>query len=98
MLTDFLLAFAASLCIFLCMQGVKRRLLLPAVTGGNLRVAFLVEVSGAAPELENTVKALLRLRDEIRGAEIIIKDCGSDAETAAVAQHLAQMHGIKLIF
>lgn len=99
MIYNFLIAFLISLCIFGLMQWAKNRLLGSVPRGRNIRLSTVIIVSGSAPELENTVKALVWLRQSGRlDAEIVLRNCGMDEETASVAEKLARRGDVKLIF
>lgn len=99
MLIDILIGFAVALGLFVLMQAVKTAFLSPVPKGKNMRLSTVIAVNGSAPELENTVKALVWLRQSGRlDTDIVLRDCGMDADTAAVAEKLTQEGSIKLIY
>ena len=66
-------------------------LLLPGVCPARMVVAARGDGSG----LEQTVKALLWLRRTgLWWGEVVIEDCGLDADGAALANALAQRNGV----
>ena len=86
MLLEFIIAFAAAFAIYLLIYGVKTRLLSPVPKGQNMLISTVIAVNGPATELENTVKAVEWLRISGRlDTEIVVRNCGMDPETAAVA-------------
>lgn len=99
MLANALVGFMAALGIFMLLQLLKRKLYSPLPNGENISLSTKVTVSGSAPELEATVKALLHLRDSgaISGSIVLI-DRGMDAETARVAEMLARDGHIEIKF
>lgn len=99
MLINALIGFLAAVGIFCLMQSVKKAVFSPVPKGGNMRLSTVIAVHGSAPELESTVKALLWLRESGRlDAEIVLRNCGMDADTAEVAEKLAREGSAKLIF
>lgn len=99
MLLDFLIGLAIAFGLFALMYAIKSWLLSPVPRGGNMRISTVIAVHGSAPELETTVKALRWLRTSGKlDAEIVLRDCGMDGETAAVAEKLAGDGLVKLIF
>lgn len=99
MIIDFLIAFAAALCLFVLLQYVKDRLLSFVPKADNITLRTVVSVSGPAPELEATVRAIRWLHQSGRlRTEIVLRNCGMDAETALIAEKLAQRGDVKLIF
>lgn len=98
MFINAVIGFLAALGIFCILQWLKKALLCPVPRGGNMRLSTVIAVQGSAPELEATVKALRCLRDGgVLEAEIVLRDCGMDEETALMAEKLAREDGLKLI-
>ena len=80
---------AIILCIFayLMLQRAVRKLLLPVRCGSGVKLNIVIEASGRAPELENTLKCAKLLQENCRKATfIIIKDEGMDDDARRVAE------------
>jgi len=98
MLTNAIIAFFAALGIFFLIQGIKHWFYRPVPKGENMLISTVISLSGPAPELEASVKALNCLREcGVLPGEIVIQNCGTDEETARVAQLLAGKDGVKII-
>lgn len=98
MILDCMIAFVAAGALYFIMQRLKSWLYKAASGGGNVRLSTVLSVHGAAPELEYRVKSLENLRESGRiDGDIILRDCGMDPETAAIAEKLAETGRVKLI-
>jgi len=98
MVLDFIVAFFAAWGLFSLMEWVKTRLLSVCKMGKNIRLSTVISVSGSSVELEQTVKSLEHLRASGRlDGEIIIRNCGMDDDTAAVAEKMAESGRVRLI-
>lgn len=98
MFMDFLIGFVIAAALFALLHYLKTRLLSPVPKGRNMRFSLVIAVNGAAPELENTVKALGWLRQSGKlDTEIVLRDCGMDDNTAAVAAKLAREGEVRII-
>ncbi len=98
MLINAFIAFLAAFGMFCLIQGIKRAVYRPLPKSDNIRISAVVAVSGYAPELEQSVRALRWLFANAGAeAEIVLRDCGMDADTALAAQKLSAKDGIKLI-
>ena len=85
--------FQAGVAIILCifayfmLQRAVRKLLLPVRCGNGVKLSIVVEASGRAPELENTLKCAKLLQQNCRRATfIIIKDEGMDDDARRIAE------------
>ena len=90
-------AVVAGVLLLLCwlLRGV---LLTPVNLGRNTRLKLLLTVYGAAPELEQTVDALLWLRaNGTLPGEIYIVDRSMDGETSEIIAALAKKGTVKII-
>ena len=85
-----LCAVAAGL-IVVFLWSLKGALLLPVRCGRRTALEIRLAVSGAEPRLEETLSALVWLRENgtLRG-RIIIDDCGMDGDTRETARLLAR--------
>ena len=88
--------FQAGMAIILCVfaffliQRAKRKLLLPVKCGSGVKLSIVIEASGRAPGLENTLKCAKMLQENCRKATfIIIKDEGLDEEARRIAELFA---------
>ena len=98
MLFEAIVGLFAAMGIFFLLQSIKSYIYSPVPTGENIRLETIICVGGDATNLEQTAKSLRQLYGsaEVK-AEIIIKDCGMDTETARRAEKLAAQKGIKII-
>ena len=90
-------AVIAAALLLLCwlLRGV---LLTPVRPGVNTRLKLLLTVYGPAPELEQTVDALVWLRaNGTLPGEILIADRSMDAETSEIITALAKKGTVKII-
>ena len=81
--------FAIVLCVlaFCAIQYIKQKLLLPVKCGRGVSISILVEASGSAHCLENTLKCAEMLQGGCgRATYIIIEDDGLDLEARKVAE------------
>ena len=85
-----LCAVAAGLVVVF-IWSLRGSLLLPVLCGRNTALDILLRVSGSEPRLEETVCALMWLRENgtLRG-RIVIDDCGMDEETRELARLLTK--------
>lgn len=89
MFFNVLLSLAIALAVFVIIWLLRGIILTPVPKGKNMAMRVVIEVSGEAFELENTVDALLWLRNNgTLDAEIEVRDSGMGEETAKVAQLL----------
>lgn len=98
MLLKILAAFGAAALLFLLLWVVRGSMLTPVRIGRNARLEMRLTVSGTCPELEESVDALLWLRENgtIR-ADIVVSDRGMDENTRLAAAILERKGLIKLI-
>jgi len=88
---DAFIGFCAALLIYAAFHWLKESLYFPMRVGENVRIRVLIEVCGDAPELENVAKSVLFLKNSGRlTGEVQLLDQGMSAETAAVAERLAE--------
>ena len=98
MLVEAIVGLMAALGIFFLLQSIKSYFYNIVPTGENIGIETVICVRGNAPELEQTVKGILHLYENAGlQAELMIKDCGMDAETALCAEKLWEQKGIKII-
>ena len=84
-------AIPASAALLLFCWKLRGVMLTPVCRGKNQRLAIVVRVSGASPELEATVDGLLwLLSDGVLFGEVILRDEGMDTETKEIARRLAE--------
>lgn len=85
-----LCAVAAGLVVVF-IWSLRGALLLPVRIGRSTALDILLRVSGPEPRLEETVCALMCLRENgtLRG-RIIIDDCGMDGDTRELARLLSK--------
>lgn len=99
MFINALIGFFAALGIFVILQWIKGRLYRPLPRSENIHISTVISLSGSAPELEATVKALDNLRKNgALSGEMVLLDRGMDGETALVAEALAQEGLVELRF
>lgn len=92
-----LAALAAALVIFL-LWWARGAMLCPVRLGRHTALSLVLRVSGAEPALEETLDALVWLRENgtLRG-NIIVVDAGMDDDTRRTAELAARrMHGVEL--
>lgn len=88
-------AAAAAMMLLWLMRGV---MLMPVRVGTNERLSVVITVTGAAPELENTVDALLWLgRNGTLRAQVLVRDAGMEQNTRKAAELLERRGAVKLI-
>lgn len=98
MLLHFLAAAVITVLLFLLCWLLRGVMLTPVKTGSNTSLKICLSVTGAEPMLEQTVDSVLWLMENgTLSAEIVLLDCGMDAETAAVAEALARRGAVKII-
>ncbi len=99
MLIDAVISFFAAFGIFCLLQSLKNSILSPVPKAENISLSTIITVCGTAPELEATVKALVRQREcgKLCG-DIVLLSRGMDRETALVAEKLARSGELKIIF
>lgn len=84
----------AAVCIWLA----RGRLLTPVAVGAGDRLCVVIDASGSAYELENTVEGLLWLNGNgTLRAEILVRDCGMDSAARAAAAILARRGKVRLL-
>ena len=92
------LALLAAVILGLFWWYLRGLLLTPVRLGKEEKLSLVLTVSGPAPELENTVDALLWLiRNGTLSGQIVLRDAGMDAETRHAAELLEQRGVIKWI-
>ena len=78
--------------------GLNGVMLTPVRAGANERLSVVITVTGAAPELENTVDALLWLNQNgTLRAQVLVRDAGMEQETRRAAELLERRGAVKLI-
>ncbi len=98
MLLNAIIGLFAAVGLFFLLQLIKQTVYRPVPVGENTRISVVLNVSGCAEELEQSVKALRWLLENGGvDADLIIRNCGMDDETALVARKLSETGGIKLI-
>lgn len=98
MLLRFVFAFAAAAALMLLLWLLRGVMLTPVRAGANERLAVVITVTGAAPELENTVDALLWLgQNGTLRAQVLVRDAGMEEETRRAAELLERRGAVKLI-
>jgi len=98
MLLRILFAFIAAAALMLLLWLLRGVMLTPVHTGENEHVSVVLTVTGAAPELENTVDALLWLsHNGTLRAQLLVRDAGMDPDTRQTAELLARRGAVKLI-
>lgn len=98
MLLRILFTFAAAVVLMLLLWLLRGAMLTPVRTGANEHLSVVLTVDGAAPELENTVDALLWLsQNGTLRAQLLVRDAGMDHETRRAAELLERRGAVKLI-
>lgn len=98
MLLRILFAFAAAAALMLLLWLLRGVMLTPVRVGANESISVVLTVSGEAPELENTVDALLWLNQNgTLRAQLFVRDAGMDSETRQSAELLERRGAVKLI-
>ena len=98
MLLRILFAFAAAAVLMLLLWRLRGVMLTPVRLGINEHLSVVLTVSGAAPELENTVEALLWLNHNgTLRAQLFVRDAGMDSDTRQAAELLERRGVVKLI-
>lgn len=98
MFLNVLLSLAIAIGIFALIWLLRGIVLTPVPRGKNMAMKVVIDVSGEAFELENTVDALLWLRNNgTLDAEIEVRDSGMGEETAKIAQLLKRSGIIEII-
>lgn len=86
MLIDVLVSIAIAIAAFLLIWLLRGIVLTPVPKGKNMSMKLVIDISGEAGELENTVDALVWLRKNgTLDADIVVRDLGMGEETARVA-------------
>lgn len=92
-----LAAVGISALIMLFMWLLRGIMLTPVRVGRNARIETRLYLTGSCPELEETIDALLWLRQNgTLRAEITVVDAGTDEATRDIAEILARHGVIKL--
>ena len=95
MLIDLMLSLIICLALMLLVCFVRRLVFRPVRPGKHILITVRLCVSGEAPELEQTAKSLLWLRDSgTLPARIELEDCGIGPETQYIAAALAKEHDL----
>ncbi|MCM1149856.1 MAG: hypothetical protein NC319_07210 [Butyricicoccus sp.] len=98
MLLRLIFAFAAAAALMLLLWLLRGVMLTPVRAGANERLSVVITVTGSAPELENTVDALLWLRQNgTLRAQVLVRDAGMEQETRRAAELLERRGAVKLI-
>jgi hypothetical protein len=98
MLFRILLAVVIAGAVLLTLWLLRGVMLTPVRTGKNASLAMVLTVSGPAPELENTVDALMWLgQNGTLRARLVVRDAGMDSQTRQVAEILQRRGAIQLI-
>ena len=98
MLPEYLIAAGAVLGLWLLCRRLRGALLTPVRPGKHLCLRLEITADGAAPELEQTVDALLWLRaNGALPAELALRDRGMDPKTAEVAAALVRSGAVNLV-
>ena len=96
MLPQYLIAAGAVFGLWLLCRRLRGAMLTPVRPGEHLCLRLEITADGSAPELEQTVDALLWLRaNGTLHAEIVLRDRGMDPETAEVAAALIRSGAVK---
>lgn len=91
--TEILLAAAICIALFFAVWSAKRLFLTPVKCGKEIDVVVIIEASGDAPTLEQTVRGLLCLRNDSRSDwSIAIRDCGMLPDACRRAELIARDH------
>ena len=98
MLLNILAAFGATAILLLLLWLLRGAMLTPVRIGRNAHLEFTLTVTGECPELEESIDALLWLRENgtIR-ADITVRDEGMDAQTRLTANILERKGLIRLV-
>ena len=98
MLHQILIAAAAAAGLLLLLWELRGWMLTPVKPGKHLHLRIEITVSGSAPELEQTVDALMWLRaNGTLRAELLLRDRGMDKETAEIAAALEARGMLRII-
>ena len=98
MLLKLLFAFAAAAALMTLLWLLRGVMLTPVRAGANERLSVVITVTGSAPELENTVDALLWLsQNGTLRAQVLVRDAGMEEETRRAAELLERRGVVKLI-
>lgn len=98
MVLRILFAFAAAAALMMLLWLIRGVMLTPVRVGANERLSIVITVTGAAPELENTVDALLWLsRNGTLRAQVLVRDAGMEQNTRRAAELLERRGDVKLI-
>ena len=98
MLLQFFAAAAITVLLFLLCWLLRGVMLTPVKIGSNTNLKIFLDVTGTEPMLEQTVDSILWLMaNGTVSGEIVLRDCGMDAKTAAVADALARRGAVKII-
>ncbi len=98
MLLRILFALSVAVALMLLLWLLRGVMLTPVRVGVNERLAIVLTVCGPAPELENTVEALLWLNHNgTLRAQLLVRDAGMDSDTRHTAELLERRGVVKLI-
>lgn len=98
MLLKLIFAFAAAAALMMLLWLLRGVMLTPVRAGVNERLSVVITVTGSAPELENTVDALLWLsQNGTLRAQVLVRDAGMEEETRRAAELLERRGVVKLI-
>lgn len=93
MLADLIIAALVAGAVVLSLWLLRGCMLRPLRPGKSSALSVRIRVTGPEPALEQTIDALLWLREnKSLPADIVIEDAGMDEETRRVAQLLAKTH------
>lgn len=98
MLLRIIFAFAAAAVLMLLLWLLRGVMLTPVRAGANIHLSVVMTVTGAAPELENTVDALLWLsQNGTLRAQLLVRDAGMDPDTRRTVELLERRGAVKFI-
>lgn len=90
MFTKILITALAAAAFLFLLWLLRGYMLMPIRPGRRTELTLTLHVSGPDPALEDTVDALLWLRENgTLPAQLVLEDAGMDGETRAVAELLA---------
>ena len=94
MFTEIAIAILAAVVVFVILWKFYGTLMTPVKYGKGVRLYTVVRAEGNCPELEQTVDGLLYLvKNGVLYTDIIIADCGMDAETSDIVHLISKKYG-----
>lgn len=92
--TEIAIAILCAVVVFVILWKVYGALMTPVKCGKGVHLYTVLRAEGSCPEIEQAVDGLLYLtKTGVLHTDIIIADCGMDAETRDIVVLIAKKYG-----